>query len=230
MESQAFSELFPLFNNASLETLEWLLSIAVEEDYSSEQVILKEDAWGKAVYLIISGWVKIQRLHGDKEITTEILGRGDLFGEMAILEESPRSTEVKAISEVTLLNIPAQRFIQILFKEPQVQHRLLQLMVQRVRQLEKRLQQKHYPSSVRLIKLLVYLAEKYGQPTEQGTEIYHIPESNLADLADLSVAEVKNVLEKLENKGLIEINPSLETLCLTNPKQLVHLTKTKNIE
>ncbi|HBB32688.1 MAG TPA: transcriptional regulator, partial [Cyanobacteria bacterium UBA9273] len=127
MQTKAFSELFPLFNTANPETLEWLLSVGVEHEYPTGRAVLMEDAWGNAVYFIVSGWVKVRRLHGDDAVTLAILGKGDFFGEMAILDESPRSTDVVALSPVKLLSVSAQRFIQTLFKDPQLHHRMLQL-------------------------------------------------------------------------------------------------------
>ena len=229
METRAFSELFPLFNTASLETLEWLMSIAVEQEYAQDTVILNEDNWGRAVYFIVSGWVKIQKQYGEKWVTQDILGQGDFFGEIAILDEVNGNTKLVALSELKVISISAQRFIQTLFKEPQVQHKMLQILVQRLGYMQKRLQRRHYPTGIRLIKTLVFLAEKYGQPTEEGMEIYQIPEQDLADLADISPEETKNILEKLQNKGLVSIEPSHQNICLTNPKQLIHLSRT-NIE
>jgi CRP-like cAMP-binding protein len=116
MQTKAFSELFPLFNTAAPETLEWLLSVAVDHEYPSDRAVLMEDAWGNAVYFLVSGWVKVRRLSGEDVVTLAILGRGDFFGEMAILDESPRSTDVIALSSVELLSVSAQRFIQTLSK------------------------------------------------------------------------------------------------------------------
>lgn len=59
MQTKAFNELFPLFNTANPETLEWLLSVVVEHEYPADRAVLMEDAWGNAVYFIVSGWVKV---------------------------------------------------------------------------------------------------------------------------------------------------------------------------
>ncbi|HAG79946.1 MAG TPA: transcriptional regulator, partial [Cyanobacteria bacterium UBA12227] len=74
---------------------------------------------------------------------------GDFFGEMAILDESPRSTDVIALSQVKLLSVSAQRFIQTLFKDPQLHHRMLQLMVRRLRLTNLRFQRRHQPPAVK---------------------------------------------------------------------------------
>ena len=172
METKAFSELFPLFNTANSETLEWLLSIAVEHEYPQNRAILMEDAWGNAVYFIVSGWAKVRHLHGDHAITLAILGKGNFFGEMAILDESPRSTDIVALSPVKLLSISAQRFIQTLFKDSQLQHRMLQLMVRRLRESNVRFQLRNQPPAVKLAKTFVYLAENYGRPTKKGRKYF----------------------------------------------------------
>jgi len=223
MHTKAFSELFPLFNTANPETLEWLLSVGVEHEYPTGRAVLMEDAWGNAVYFIMSGWVKVRRLYGEKAVTLAILGRGDFFGEMAILDESPRSTDVVALSSVKLLSVSAQRFIQTLFKDPQLHHRMLQLMVRRLRQTNVRFQRRHQPAAIKLANTLVNLAENYGQVGEKGTEIYNIPYKDLAEVTDISVEDTAKIMKKLESKGWTDVDPQDQKLCLINLKQLTHL-------
>jgi CRP/FNR family transcriptional regulator, cyclic AMP receptor protein len=223
MQTKAFNELFPLFNTANPETLEWLLSVVVEHEYPAGRAVLMEDAWGNAVYFIVSGWVKVRRLYGENVVTLAILGRGDFFGEMAILDESPRSTDVLALSDVKLLSVSAQRFIQTLFKDPQLHHRMLQLMVRRLRQTNIRVQRRQQPPAVKLVSTLVSLADSYGQPTEKGTELFNFPYKDLADISDISAEDTAKIMEKLDSKGWIKTNPDNQTLCLINIKQLTHL-------
>ncbi len=230
MQTEAFSELFPLLMAANPETLELLLSVAVEHEYPANRAVLMEDAWGNAVYFIASGWVKVRRLSGageDNVVTLAILGKGDFFGEMAILDESPRSTDVSALSSVKLISISAQRFIQTLFKDPQLHHRMLQLMVRRLRQTNIRFQLRHKPPAVKLANTLVALGENYGQEfnsgTHGGTEIFNIPPKDLADVSDIGVEETSKIMEKLDSKGWIKIDPANQSMHLVNMKQLMHL-------
>ncbi len=223
MQIEAFSELFPLFSAASPETIDWLLSIAVKHDYPSDRAVLMEDAWGNAVYFIESGWVKVRRHSGDEVVTLAILGKGDFFGEMAILDESPRSTDVIAMSPVKLLSVSAQRFIQTLFKDSQLHHRMLQLMVRRLRQTNMRFQLRHQPPAIKLAHTLVYIGENYGQPSEHGTEIFNIPLKDLADVTDINLDDTTKIIEKLESKGWIKIDSDAQAMYLINEKQLTHL-------
>jgi len=223
MQQSAFSERFPLFNAASPDTLEWVRSVATDHDYPADRAVLMEDAWGNAVYFIESGWVKVRRHAEDGFFTLAILGPGEFFGEMAILDESPRSTDVVAMTGVKLLSISAQRFIQTLFKDPQLHHRLLQLMVQRLRDTNVRFQLRHQPPGVKVAYTLTALQEAYGQSTDSGIEILNIPLSDLADIADVSQDDAAKIFEKLEEKGWLAVQPDQGTLLLKNAKQLAQL-------
>ena len=224
MEIQALSQLFSLFNTANPDTLEWIMAIATEQEYSQEEVILTSENWGKAAYFIISGWVKLQYLSTERNITQAIVGKGDFFGEEAILEQSPENMEVVALTKVSLFTISAQRFIQALFKDSKLQHRLLQLMVKRLRISDSYWQLHQQPPAVILIKMLIFWAENYGQLQEKGTVIAHILPRDLADITKIDIEEVKKIIDNLQNNGWIEIDNSNQTLCLINIKQLINLS------
>ncbi len=223
MNTEVFSELFPLMSTANPQVLEWLLSVAVEHEYPAGRAVLMEDAWGNAVYFVVSGWVKVRRTVGETSVALAILGRGDFFGEMAILDESPRSTDVVALSPVKLLSISRERFIQILFKDPQLHHRMLQLMVRRLRHANVRLQMRSSPPAVKLAHTLVSLAENYGQETPKGKEIFYIPFKDLADVTEIGVEETTKIMEKLHEKGWIEIDATNQAIFLVNFRQLTNL-------
>ncbi|WP_346291266.1 Crp/Fnr family transcriptional regulator [Sphaerothrix gracilis] len=223
MQPEAFSELFTLFNAANPETIDWLLTVSTTHEYPTGRAVLMEDAWGNAVYFIESGWVKVRRHVGDEFVTLAVLSKGDFFGEMAILDESPRSTDVVALSPVKLLSISAQRFIQTLFKDSQLHHRMLQLMVQRLRQTNLRFQIRHQPPAVKLANTLVMLSEAYGQTTDQGTDIFDIPTEDLADVTDISDDETQKIMHKLTDKGWLQIDNEQGKIHIYNLKQLSDL-------
>ena len=225
MQTEVISELFPLLAAADPETLDGLLSVAVEHEYPAGRAVLMEDAWGNAVYFITSGWVKVRRTSGNSEdvATLAILGRGDFFGEMAVLDESPRSTDVIALTSVKLLSIAAGRFIQTLFKDPQLHHRMLQLMVRRLRQTNLRSQLRDQPPAVKLIHTLVSLAEAYGNTTSEGVEIFNIAPRDLADISDVVTDDATKIISRLIEKGWIKVKSDRSTLLLPNLRQMQQL-------
>jgi len=224
METQDFSDTFSLFHNLETETLEWVLSMTENESYSANEVIISEDSWGKAIYLIVSGWVKLENIyHHQENITLEIIGKGGLVGEAGILDSVNGNSRITCISDVELLSISAQRFLQILYRDAQIQNRLLKMMVKKVSDYQKYCQIHRQTAKVRLTTVFLSLADKYGKTTDNGVKLYNFSQKDLADLAQLTPEECSQVMNKLESKGLLTINPSKNSLFLTNIKQLHHI-------
>lgn len=223
MDASAFSEIFPLFNAASSETLEWFLAVAEEQQYAAGEAIVAEEDWGNAVHFIASGWVEIRRRSEQGNVTLALLGRSDFFGESAILDEPLRGSDAIALYDTCVLSVSAQRFIQTLFRDIQLHHKLLQLMVRRLRECHTQAQLNHQPPTVKLAYLLTTLAERCGIPTEEGTAIFHASDKAFADLADIDCDETRKAFAKFQQKGWVELDGSTHTLYLTNLKQLSHL-------
>jgi CRP/FNR family cyclic AMP-dependent transcriptional regulator len=225
MQADTLSQRYPLFQAASPETVDWLVSVATHHEYPADRAVVMEDAWGNAVYFIEAGWVKVRRHSEDSSMTLAVLGKGDFFGEMAILDESPRSTDVVAITAVKLMSISAQRFIQTLFKDPQLHHRLLQIMVQRLRQTNLRFQLRQQPPAVKLANTLSAIQEAYGEPVDDGVELFNIPRKDLADLAGITPDEAEKIMAKLVEKSWIVEDEARGVLQLKNIRQLAQLAK-----
>jgi CRP-like cAMP-binding protein len=223
MDIEAIRKRFPLFNATKASTLAPLLSAASQQEYAADSAIVVEDAWGSAIYFILSGWVKVRSLSQASERTLAILGQGDFFGEMAVLDQAPRSTDVVALSTVQLFRIAAPQFLQSLLQDSQLQQRLLQLMVRRLRISNLCLQLQRQPAAVRLANTLVLLSEQYGQPLESGMVLFNIPLPDLADVSCLELAQTTAVFEKLLAKGWVKIDQEQQTLLLLNLKQLNNL-------
>lgn len=225
MPAEAFSELFPLFKAANPETLKALHQGSTFNECPAGRTVLMEDSWGNAIYLVASGWAKVRCQSGHGYVTLAMLGKGDYFGEMAVLDESPRSTDVAALSNVSLVSIPTQLFIQTLFKDPQLHHRMLQLMVQRLRQTHTRFQLRNKAPGIKLVHTLVGLAESYGEQRGSAVEIFNIPESDLAAIADIKLSEVPKILTKLRDRQWLKIDANRDVISLLDMKNLKHLSK-----
>ncbi|MEN9207323.1 MAG: Crp/Fnr family transcriptional regulator [Gloeomargarita sp. GMQP_bins_120] len=193
-----------LFHNLPPKLVQRASQRLVVRHHNPGVTLLLEQDWGDAVYLLIQGWVKIQtRSREGRTIILNILGPGNLFGEMASLESSPRSSDVVTLTPVTVGIIPAEDFGELLNREPQVGFRLAQLLVKRIQQLNRRLQVRESNSSVRLADVLLFLAEGQGQVQTGGVVIPQLPHRELGSLCGLSRETVTRVLKKLEQEGLI---------------------------
>ncbi|NEP60090.1 MAG: Crp/Fnr family transcriptional regulator [Symploca sp. SIO2G7] len=225
MRPELLSDLFPLFNAANPETLTGLLSAAAELTYPAGRTVLMEDSWGNAIYLIVAGWIKVRHDTGGDYVTLAVLGKGDFFGEMAILDESPRSTDVVALSAVQLLSIPAQHFIDTLFQDPQLHHRMLQMMVQRLRQTNSYFQQRRKPSAVKLAHTLTVLVEAYGENKDTIPEIFNLATDDLAAIADIPKDDAVKIMEKLREKGWIATSQDGQAMQLKEFNHLIQLAQ-----
>lgn len=182
------------------------LEQAVVRSHPANQMILLENDWGSSVYFVLSGWLKIRTYNADgKEVTLNIIGKGEIVGEMAALEQSPRSTDVLSLTAVTIANIPAADFVRLLKSEPLAGIRLAQLMGRRLRQINRRLRLRESNSSARVADTLLFLAEGQGVDinSDKGAEIPNFPHRELSSMSGLARETVTRVLAKLEKDGLI---------------------------
>lgn len=203
----------PFFKGLPEALIERATAHIVSRQHPPNQVILLENDWGSSVYFILDGWVKIRTYNLDgKEVTLNILGKGELFGEMAALEESPRSTDVITLAETLIGNMPASDFAELINTAPQAGIRLAQLMGRRLRQVNRRLRLRESDSQSRVADILLFLAEGQGTTSEKGTEIPNLPHRELSSLSGLARETVTRVLSKLEKKQLIKRDR--ETLCI----------------
>lgn len=212
----------PFFLGLPEETVEKATAHVVTRSHPANQVILLENDWGSSVYFILSGWVKIRTYNLDgKEVTLNILGKGELFGEMAPLDEVPRSTDVITLAPTLIGNMPSQDFVHLLNTEPQSGIRLAKLMARRLRQVNRRLRLRESDSVSRVADILLFLADGQGKESQKGTEIPNLPHRELSSLSGLARETVTRVLSKLEKKGLIARDR--EILCIPDPNALERL-------
>jgi CRP/FNR family transcriptional regulator, cyclic AMP receptor protein len=194
----------PFFRGLPEESVERAIAHVVTRTHPSGQVILLENDWGSSVYFILNGWVKIRTYNLDgKEVTLNIIGKGELFGEMAPLDEVPRSTDVITLAQTTIGSMPAQDFVNLLSSEPQSGINLAKLMARRLRQVNRRLRLRESDSTSRIADVLLFLAEGQGIQVEGGIELPNLPHRELSSLSGLARETVTRVLSKLEKKELI---------------------------
>jgi CRP-like cAMP-binding protein len=212
-EIQKLIDTASLFVGLSEESLAKATCHAVTRTHPANRIILLENDWGGSVYFIIEGWVKIRTHNVDgKEVTLNIVGKGEVVGEMAALEEAPRSTDAITLTETTISSVPAGDFVSLLNSEPLAGIRLSQLMAKRLRQLNRRLRLREADSLSRVADTLLFLAEGQGKRAAAGVTIPNLPHRELSSISGLARETVTRSLTKLEKKGLIQRQQ--ETLCI----------------
>jgi CRP/FNR family cyclic AMP-dependent transcriptional regulator len=123
----------PLFSRLSKRQLSRIANAAEGVRYERGSTIVREGARGDAFYVILDGTARVQ-LPGRRG---RRLRAGQFFGEMALLDGSPRSATVTAEGELLAMRLPRTRFLETLEKEPKLALGLLQGLAERLRGSEK---------------------------------------------------------------------------------------------
>lgn len=107
--------------------------------FKPNQIIFCEFEPGNDFYLIQQGHVKIAKIVKNKEKTMDILGAGDIFGEMAILEEAPRSASAIAVDNVSVLHFNRENFVSLMTSQPALAYKLMLIFARRIYDAKRRL-------------------------------------------------------------------------------------------
>jgi len=111
----------PLFQRLTAEELEQLAQEVDQVKFDSDETIFNEQDKGDALYVVEDGSVRIWVLDEDMEpVTLKELAPGEFFGELAVLDRGPRSTNATAIGETTLHRLSSDDFQAFLMKHPDV--------------------------------------------------------------------------------------------------------------
>jgi Na+:H+ antiporter len=123
----------PLFEGMSKRHLRRIPARA--KRFGPGETIVREGDPGNALYVILDGKVRVHPPTG-RRVT---LSAGDYFGEMALLDGAPRSADIAAAGEVTVMVIGRAAFTKLLRGEPQIAQVLLRTLARRLRSAQKQL-------------------------------------------------------------------------------------------
>ena len=120
----------PLFEGLSQAQLKKLAGVCETERVPRGKYVFREGEPGASMYVLVEGRVRISRqLPGFGEEALAILDPGAAFGEMAVVEEAPRSADAIAHEEATLLRIERDRLDQLLFTDKELAYAVLWALV-----------------------------------------------------------------------------------------------------
>lgn len=170
-------------------------------------MLFQEGDAADRVLVIERGRVKIVSvtLEG-REVVLAIRGPGDLLGELAAVDGLPRSAAAVAMEDMEALVVPAPRFAEFLEDHPAVTYRLLQTVVGRLREADrKRVEFGAYDAIGRVAHRLLELAERYGRTAGNGIRIdLPLTQEELAGFTGSSREAVSRALRMLRAAGLVE--------------------------
>jgi CRP/FNR family cyclic AMP-dependent transcriptional regulator len=201
----------PFFTQMNDEELEVVRSLAVEKSYPRNAVVLTEGEQGDSLYMIESGRVKV--FIGDedgREIILKILGAGQFFGEMSMVDQQPRSASVTTLEPATFLILSHGAFEVAVQSKPRIANLVLRVLAQRLRDADRKIG-------------TLALMDVYGRVASTLLELAvnvdgklmvreKLSQQEIANMVGASREMVNRILKDLSERGFIQVESKSITI------------------
>jgi CRP-like cAMP-binding protein len=173
--------------------------------YPKDNLLFVEGEKGHTLYTIQSGAVKITKIINNQEVVLAVLNKGDIFGEMAILEDKPRAATAEIYEDSVLLAVNQANFSNLITDMPELVVRLTSIMSERIWLLYRQLANTLIENPVgRIWDALITQLEKNGvNPNSRNSYECSFGFKELAGMAGISEAESINHHQKIFSTGKI---------------------------
>lgn len=197
----------PLFADLEEDELERFSRVAVPRSFPAGTRVFHEGDRSDACYIVREGSFRVTREHSDgRAITLATMGRGEVFGELAMLDGDLRSASAEALTDGELLALPAVDVKALLARHPEISVKLVAALVRRLRAANVRLSRQSFqtvPSRVAGV-LSQLVSEATPDRSEEGSEVtIRMNQADLAQLAGTSRESVSRFLADLERSGVV---------------------------
>ena len=163
---------------------------------------------GDSMYLVVSGRVRVGVVSVEgREVTYALIGPGQMFGEIAILDGGPRSADATAAESSELLVIERRDILAFIRANGDYGLRLIEMLCARLRHANELLEDTVFLSlPIRMAKQLLNLSDTIGerQPNDEGVTI-RMSQQAVADYMGISRESVNKVLSRWEQGGLVSL-------------------------
>ena len=196
----------PLFIDLNDEELQGDSDSCTPRKYPKNSMIILEEEFGDTVFAICEGTVKITRVNDEgKEVILALLGPGEIFGEMAIIDGESRSANALAQENCILLAFPQNEFLKILKTYFEVSFSLMGELARRLRKSDQQIEALSLSDAENRIGVsMLNLAEDMGIIRKGKVTIEKLPfQQDIANMAGTSRETVSRVLKMFEEKNLI---------------------------
>jgi len=199
-----------LFSELSDRELQDVAALAQVRKLETDTTVFHEGDPSDQIFVVVNGRVKIVTTSSDgKEFILSVLGAGQVFGEMGLLEEAPRSASVSTITEVELLVIKHDDFDHLLKTSPGISRKLMAILSRRLRRANSKMESLAYMDVAgRLARYLLDMALDHGQRIGNGWVVVRRPtHSDIAHSIGTSRETVSRLINEFEegfglvNKG-----------------------------
>lgn len=203
----AFLRASPIFVGLPSRDLEALAVAAREAACRAREYVFHEGDAATWLCLVKNGHVRIVRhSRTGKDVVLELLGPGEVFGGVAVIERRPYPASAQATEPSVVVRIPADVVVDLAARHPSVVREMALLIGRRLRAAHDSVKSLSVESvEARLAASLRRLAEREGVRTRRGIELpFHLTRQSLADMSGTTVETTIRVVSRWLRDGLVE--------------------------
>ncbi|MDR1505914.1 MAG: Crp/Fnr family transcriptional regulator [Treponema sp.] len=177
--------------------------------FQAGEMIFSEFEPGDTFYLIQAGRVELVKIMGDIEKTLDILQPSEMFGEMAILENSPRSATAIALDTVKVLEFNRQNFEVLMLGNPQIALKLLKMFTKRIYDSKRRFMILTLDDDQAKVADCFLMLDESNPGLDRTTERREFKTSvdDVAHWAGMSVNQVREIINHFVTQRRMELFP-----------------------
>jgi CRP/FNR family transcriptional regulator, nitrogen oxide reductase regulator len=196
----------PVFGAVPPRELDALAAVAREEDVRARQFVFAEGDPAAWLCIVKSGHVKIVRhSRGGKDVVLELLGPGEVFGGVAVIERRPYPAAAQATEPSVIVKLPADPVIALADRHPAIVREMALLIGRRLRAAHDSVRALSVdPVEARLAAMLVKLAEREGAKTRDGVALpFQLTRQSLADMTGTTVETAIRIVSRWMRDELV---------------------------
>jgi len=201
-ENKAFLRRMPILAGIAEPQLDMLAAGSVRRSFPKGRTMVSEGESPQSFYLLLSGRAKVQRSDAEgKEVILAILGPGEFFGEMSLIDDAPRSASVITIEPCDFIAVNRESFRAMLASSTDMCLALMRGIVKRLREADKKIETLALMDVYgRVARVLLDFSETVG-----GERIVRgkLPRQEIAKMIGASREMVSRVMKGLEVDGYI---------------------------
>jgi CRP/FNR family transcriptional regulator/CRP/FNR family cyclic AMP-dependent transcriptional regulator len=193
-----------LFSGLKEDELDALAKVTARRSFQKHSVILLAEEEGNSLFIIQKGKVKVSILSEDgREIVLTLLGDGEFFGEMSLLDGLPRSATVIALEDTEAVMLRREDLLRLIERTPQIAIKLMAELTIRLRKTDQKIESLALLDVAgRIASALLQLASDEGEETPGGLVIYNHPTQQLlANMTGTTRETVSRVLKRFRKEG-----------------------------
>ncbi|MFO1195598.1 MAG: Crp/Fnr family transcriptional regulator [Burkholderiaceae bacterium] len=201
-ENKAFLRRVPLFSGLSEQQLEQLAAGSARRSFPKGRTIVSEGEPSQSMYILLAGRAKVQRSDSEgKEVILAVLGSGEFFGEMSLIDDSPRSASVITLEPCEFMAVSKDAFKSMLMQSPDVAMNVMRGLVRRLREADQKIETLALLDVYgRVARVLLDFSETVGGERVVKNKL---PRQEIAKMIGASREMVSRVMKGLELDGYI---------------------------